>query len=55
MVALLLKGVKSYPFVVNVEATVGNGLDENRGIHIEQMRVVDARRIDNKLGALEDK
>ena len=55
MVAPLLKGVKSYPFVVNVEATVGNGLDENRGIHIEQMRVVDDRRIENKLGKLEDK
>jgi mRNA interferase MazF len=55
MVAPLLKGLKNYPFVVNVEATVSNGLDENRGIHLEQMRVVDYRRIDNKLGKLEDK
>jgi mRNA interferase MazF len=54
MVAPLLKGSKTYPFVVNVEATVANGLDEARGIHLEQMRVVDNRRIDNKLGTLED-
>ena len=55
MVAPLLKGSKNYPFVVNIEATAGNGLDENRGIHLEQMRVVDNRRIDNKLGTIEDK
>jgi mRNA interferase MazF len=55
MVAPLLKGSKTYPFVVNIEATIDNGLDENRGIHLEQMRVVDSRRIDNKLGTLEDK
>jgi mRNA interferase MazF len=55
MVAPLLKGLKTYPFVVNIEATVDNGLDENRGIHLEQMRVVDHRRIDNRLGTLEDK
>ena len=55
MVAPVLKGSKTYPFVVNIEATVGNGLDENREIHLEQMRVVDNRRIDNKLGTLEHK
>jgi mRNA interferase MazF len=55
MVAPLLKGSKTYPFVVNIEATLDNGLDENRGIHLEQMRVVDRRRIDNKLGTLEHK
>lgn len=55
MVAPLLKGSKTYPFVVSVAATAENGLDEDRGIHLEQMRVVDARRIDNKLGTLEDK
>jgi mRNA interferase MazF len=54
MVAPLLKGLKTYPFVVNVEATIDNGLDENRRIHLEQMRVVDHRRIDNRLGTLED-
>ncbi len=55
MVAPLLKSSKSYPFVVNIEATVANGLDEARGIHLEQMRVVDSLRIDLKLGLLEDK
>jgi mRNA interferase MazF len=55
IVAPLLKASKSYPFVVQVEATAANGLDENRGIHLEQIRVVDARRIDNKQGILEDK
>jgi mRNA interferase MazF len=55
MVAPLLKGVKNYPFVVNVAATADNGLDENRGVHLEQMRVVDDRRIDSKLGTLDDK
>jgi mRNA interferase MazF len=54
MVAPLLKGSKTYPFVVNVKATTANGLDADRGIHLEQMRVVDCRRIDNKLGTLED-
>jgi mRNA interferase MazF len=55
MVAPLLKGAKAYPFVVSVEVTAENGLDETRGIHLEQMRVVDNRRIDCKLGTLEDK
>jgi mRNA interferase MazF len=55
MVAPLLKGLKNYPFVVNIEATAENGLDENRGIHLEQMRVVDNRRIDSKLGTIDDK
>jgi mRNA interferase MazF len=55
MVAPLLKGSKNYPFVVNIEATIDNGLDENRGIHLEQMRVVDNQRIEHKLGVLDRK
>lgn len=55
MVAPLLKSLKAYPFVVIVEMTPENGLDENRGIHLEQMRVVDNLRIDRQLGTLEDK
>ncbi len=55
MVAPLLKSLKAYPFVVRVEMTPENGLDENRGIHLEQMRVVDKLRIDSQLGTLEDK
>jgi mRNA interferase MazF len=54
MIAPLLKGSKNYPFVVNIEATVLNGLDQTRGIHLEQMRVVDNRRINHQLGRLED-
>ncbi len=63
MVAPLLKGSKAYPFVVSVEATAENGLDETREIHLEQMRVVDDPRIvdlrstvgTRKLGTLENK
>jgi mRNA interferase MazF len=55
MVAPLLRGVKAYPFVVSIAATAENGLDQARGIHLEQMRVVDNRRIDRKLGILDDK
>ena len=55
MVAPLLKGAKAYPFVVSVEVTAENGLDETRGIHLEQMRVIDCQRIDRQLGTLEDK
>ncbi|WP_310429660.1 type II toxin-antitoxin system PemK/MazF family toxin [Chamaesiphon sp. VAR_48_metabat_135_sub] len=55
MVAPLLKGSKAYPFVVSIKVTAENGLDETRGIHLEQMRVVDNRRLDCKLGTLEDK
>jgi mRNA interferase MazF len=45
----------TFPFVVSIEATAENGLDRARGIHLEQMRVVDNRRIDRKLGILDDK
>jgi mRNA interferase MazF len=55
MVAPLLKGAKAYPFLVSIEATVENGLAETRGIHLEQMRVVDNRRIDDRLGILEER
>ncbi len=55
MVAPLLKGTKAYPFVVSIDVTAENGLDETRGIHLEQMRVVDNRRIERKLGTVEDK
>jgi mRNA interferase MazF len=55
MVAPLLKSSKAYPFVVIIAATAANGLDENRAIHLEQMRVIDCQRIGNQLGTLEDK
>jgi len=53
IVAPLLPGTKTYPFVVNVMATSQNGLSGNRHINLSQMRAVDARRIKNKQGTLE--
>lgn len=50
----LLPGIKTYPFVVNVTPTQQNRLEGYRHINLSQMRAVDARRIKNKLGVLED-
>ncbi len=54
IVAPLLSGKKTYPFVVNVIATSQNGLDCDRHVNLSQMRAVDARRIKNRQGVLED-
>ncbi len=54
MVAPLLPGTKTYPFVVNVRSTPQNGLDGDRYLNLSQMRAVDARRIKTKQGVLED-
>ncbi len=54
IIAPLLRGEKTYPFVVNVTKTDKNGLDENRYINLSQMRAVDAQRIDAIQGVLED-
>lgn len=54
IVAPLLAGRKTYPFVVNVVRTLQNGLDEDRYINLSQIRSVDAQRIQNKQGTLED-
>jgi mRNA interferase MazF len=54
IVAPLLPGKKAYPFVVNVTATLQNGLRGDRYINLSQMRAVDAQRIKNKQGILED-
>lgn len=54
IVAPLLPGAKTYPFVVNVAPTLQNGLNGDRHINLSQMRAVDARRIKNKQGTLED-
>jgi mRNA interferase MazF len=54
IVAPLLPGMKTYPFVVNVAPTSQNGLDGDRYVNLSQMRAVDTRRIKNKLGVLED-
>jgi len=54
IVAPLLLGKKTYPFVVNITSTAQNGLDGNRHLNLSQMRAVDAQRIKNKQGVLED-
>lgn len=54
IVAPLLRGSKTYPFVVNVKPTPQNGLDHERHISLNQMRAVDMRRMKEKLGVLED-
>jgi mRNA interferase MazF len=53
IVAPLLPGAKTYPFVVNVIPTLQNGLNGDRHINLSQMRAVDAQRIKNKQGVLE--
>ncbi|NEQ99183.1 MAG: type II toxin-antitoxin system PemK/MazF family toxin [Cyanothece sp. SIO2G6] len=54
MVAPLLPGAKTYPFVVSVTPTAKNGLDKDRHINLSQMRAVDAQRVKNKQGDLEE-
>ena len=54
IVAPLLPGRKNYPFVVNVIPTTQNGLSGDRHINLSQIRSVDARRVKNKQGTLED-
>lgn len=54
IVAPLLPGTKTYPFVVNVTPTVQNGLNGDRHINLSQMRAVDTQRIGNRQGVLED-
>ncbi|MGB7088408.1 MAG: type II toxin-antitoxin system PemK/MazF family toxin [Phormidesmis sp.] len=54
VVAPLLPGMKTFPYVVNVLPTSQNRLKGDRHINLGQMRVVDARRIKNKQGTLED-
>ena len=54
IVAPLLPGTKTYPFVVNVTPTVQNGLKGDRHVNLSQMRAIDAQRVKNKQGVLED-
>ncbi|MBW4575011.1 MAG: type II toxin-antitoxin system PemK/MazF family toxin [Aphanothece sp. CMT-3BRIN-NPC111] len=48
-------GNKKAPYVVNVKATVTNGLDKDRFIDVGQIRAVDNSRILDIVGVLEDK
>jgi mRNA interferase MazF len=45
---------KNYPFVVNVTPTPLNGLDRERGLHLNQIRSVDFSRIKAQIGCIED-
>lgn len=45
---------KDYLFVVNVLPTLENGLDKERGLHMNQIRSVDNSRVVSKIGVLED-
>ncbi|MEC4805393.1 MAG: type II toxin-antitoxin system PemK/MazF family toxin [Jaaginema sp. PMC 1079.18] len=54
IIAPLLRGRKNYPFVVNLVPTTQNGLDQERHVNLSQMRSVDAQRIKNKQGTLEN-
>jgi mRNA interferase MazF len=54
IVVPLMPGHKTFPFVVNIMPTAENGLDKARNINLSQLRVVDAQRISNKLGLLEE-
>lgn len=53
LVAPLLPGTITYPYVVNIVPTTQNGLKGDRYINLGQMRVVDARRVKNRQGTLE--
>lgn len=46
-------GTKEAPYVVNVKATVMNGLDRDRFIDVGQIRSVDGSRILDLVGVLE--
>lgn len=53
VVAPLLPGHKSWPFVVNITPTRQNGLDKDRHVNLKQLRAVDISRIENHQGLLE--
>ena len=55
IVAPIMRGHKTYPFVVNVDPTPENGIDTQRHINLSQMRVVDSSRFSNCVGILEAK
>lgn len=47
-------GNKEAPYVVNVKATLSNGLDQDRFIDVGQVRAVDHRRVLGLVGVLEE-
>jgi len=55
IIAPLLKGHKTWPFVVNLLSSVINTLDAERNINMKQMRALDTSRFQNQLRRFEDK
>ena len=54
VVAPPLPGHKAWPFAVNLEPSVGNGLDGPRHLNLKQLRAVDVSRIGpQRVGRLE--
>ena len=45
---------KNYAFVVNVHPTTANGLDKERGLHLNQIRSIDRSRVVARIGKIED-
>jgi mRNA interferase MazF len=43
-----------YPFMVNVQPTIANGLDRERGLNFSKIRSVSVKRLKSKLGSLEN-
>ncbi|MDH4085003.1 MAG: type II toxin-antitoxin system PemK/MazF family toxin [Nitrospira sp.] len=53
IVAPLLPGHKTWPFVVNVVPSTDNGIDKERHVNVKQLRAVDVSRIEKRQGILE--
>ncbi|MDG2990805.1 type II toxin-antitoxin system PemK/MazF family toxin [Candidatus Synechococcus calcipolaris G9] len=53
IIAPIMPGIKTFPFVVNIVPTPENRLDKERHINFSQLRAVDYQRVKNKLGTLE--
>jgi mRNA interferase MazF len=47
-------GIKQAPYVVNVVASSGNGLDQDRFLDVAQIRSIDSQRVLGLVGVLEE-
>jgi mRNA interferase MazF len=48
-----LLSVKKLKFIVNIQPTAKNGLDKERGLHLNQIRAIDSTRVKSKLGEID--
>jgi mRNA interferase MazF len=48
-----LLSVKKLKFIVNIQPTAQNGLDKERGLHLNQIRAIDSSRVKSKLGEID--